>query len=172
MDYLSRFSFVLFMCSAALEQQPVVSLPTTRERTEASRRETMHLPPPYLNLPQSVDSRLPLVDQQYFSPLAGTGMEPLNQSVRDILIPTVSPSTRLTTVSGLPVNVVCEPEKIRVQVPKSIVGDGDLSSRVKVGTCFANVSTADHLIFEFDYQSCGIEQTVRKPSAVNGGTSF
>lgn len=59
---------------------------------------------------------------------------------------------------------------MRVQVPKSIFGDsGDdnLITKVKVGTCRPNESTADHLIFELDYNLCGLEQQVRKMSAVN-----
>lgn len=164
MEYLSRFFLVVFLCSASFGNATGVLLPATRGREEVSQRETTNLPPPYLNLPKSVDYRLPLVDKEYFSPAAGTGMEPLKEAIQDFLIPTVPPSTRPTTASGVSVNVMCEPEKMLVQVPKSILGDGggDVSSRVKVGTCLANTSTADHLIFELDYQSCGIEQTVKK----------
>lgn len=166
MDYLPPFFMLAFLCSTGSEKLPVVLRPTTQVRKVVSRRYATNLPPPYLNLPQSVDSRLPLVEKEYFSPSAGTGLEPLKQAVQEILIPNVSPTTRLTTVSADSVNVWCGPEKMLVQVPKSILGDSDVSSEVKVGTCRANMSTADHLIFEFDYKLCGMEQTVRKLSAV------
>lgn len=168
MDYLSRCFLVVFLCSAGSGTPPLVLLPTTPGRREVSRGEAMVLPPPYLNLPESVDSRLPLVAKEYFAPAAGTGMEPLMQAVRGILIPTMPPSTRPTSVPGVSVNVTCEPDKVFVQVPKSILvgGGGDVSSRVTVGTCLASMSTADHLLFELDYTSCGIELKVREISTV------
>lgn len=172
---LSLFFLVVFLCSTGSEKPPVVSRSTTQEWNVVSQRDTMNLPPPYLNLPEFVDSRLPLVDKEYFSPAAGTGLEPLKQAVQEILIPTLSPTTRQTTVSAVSVNVWCGREKMRVQVPKRILGDfgGDVSTQVKVGTCRANMSTADHLIFEFDYKLCGIEQRVsKKMSAVNSRRIF
>lgn len=168
MEYLSLFFVVVFLCCTGSEKSPVGLRPTTQGWEVVSQRETTNLPPPYLNLPEFVDSRLPLVDKEYFSPAAGTGLEPLKQAVQEMLFPTVSSTTHLTTVSAVSVNVWCGPEKMRVQVPKSILGDGsgDVSTQVKVGTCRANVSTADHLIFEFDYKLCGMEENVRKLSAI------
>lgn len=174
MDCLSLFFMVAFLCSTGAEKPPVVLRPTTQVRKVVSRRQAVNLPPPYLHLPESVDSRLPLVDKQYFAPAAGTGLEPLNQAVQEILIPTVSPTTSLTTFSADSVKVWCGPENMLVQVPKTMLGSGsgDLSSQVKIGTCRANMTRADHLIFEFDYKSCGLEQKVRTLSAANSRRFF
>lgn len=163
MGYLSLFFLAVFLCSTGAWKPPKALRRTAPGRRAVSRRETPNLPPPYLNLPVSVDSRVPLVAKAYFSPAAGTGLEPLPQGVREILIPTVS-STRPLNVSGVYVKTWCNANTMFVQVPRSILGDGgggdDVSAQVKVGTCRANFSTTEHLIFKFDLESCGTSQSV------------
>lgn len=163
MCYLSLFFLAVFLCSTgALKPPPKALRRTAPGRRAVSRRETPNLPPPYLNLPVSVDSRVPLVAKAYFYPAAGTGLEPLPQGLREILIPTVS-STRPLNVSGDHVKTWCNASTMFVQVPRSILGDGgggDVSAQVKVGTCRANFSTTEHLFFEFDLESCGTSQSV------------
>uniref|UniRef100_A0A3Q3FRZ7 Zona pellucida glycoprotein 3d tandem duplicate 2 n=1 Tax=Labrus bergylta TaxID=56723 RepID=A0A3Q3FRZ7_9LABR len=89
-----------------------------------SRRETPILPPPYLQLPVSVDSRLPLVDKQNFSPSRGAGQEPLPEHVWEVLLPN-GPQTRPHSVSGVSVRTSCVREKMLVQVDKHLLGTGD-----------------------------------------------
>lgn len=161
MGYLSLFFLAVFLCSTGAWKPPKALRRTAQGRRAVSRRETPNLPPPYLNLPVSVDSRVPLVAKSYFSPAAGTGLEPLPQAVREILIPAVS-STRPPNVSGVYIKSWCNADKMHVHVPWIILGDGDgdVSAQVKVGTCRANSSTTEHLIFEFDLESCGASQSV------------
>lgn len=173
MDHLLVLFLAEFLCCAGAWKPPEAPRRAAPGRRALSRTETPSLPSPYLHLPVFVDSRLPLVPREYFSPAAGTGLEPLPQEVREILIPAV-PNTRPPNVSGTLVKIVCEPEKIIVQVPRSILGDGgggDVSAQVKVGPCRANESTAEHLIFEFDLNLCGTEQTVsrRQPAGSHWG---
>lgn len=147
------------------------SLPEAFHRTSQvmrglSRRETATLPAPYLNLPVFVDSRFPLVTKEYFSPATGTGQESLPQPVRELLLPAPS-NTFPPIVSSVSVNTSCKPKTMLVQVPKSILGSGDLSSQVKLGTCRANKATTDYLLFEYDLGLCGTKRTVSKNKLVN-----
>lgn len=159
MGYLSLFFLAVFLCSTGAWKPPKTLRRTAPGRRAVSRRETPNLPPPYLNLPVSVDSRVPLVAKADFSPAAGTGLEPLPQGVREILIPTVS-NTRPLNASGVYVKTWCNANTMFVQVPRSVLGGGDVSAQVKVGTCRANFSTTEHLIFKFDLESCGTSQSV------------
>lgn len=168
MGYLSLSFLTVLLCSTGAWKPPKALRRTAQGKRAVSRRETPNLPPPYLNLPMSVESRFPLVAKEYFSPAAGTGLEPLPPAVREILIPTAW-STRPPNVSGVHVKTWCEDDKMFVEVPRSILGDGgggDVSSQVKVGTCRANFSTPVHLTFEFDLWSCGTLQSVSRQ--VNG----
>lgn len=168
MGYLSLFFLAVFLYSTGTWKPSEALRRTAQRRRAVSRRETPNLPPPYLNLPVSVDSRFPLVAKEFFAPAAGTGMEPLPEAVREVLIPTVS-NTRPLNVSGLPVNAWCEKGKMFVQVSRKILGDdgGDASAQVNVGTCRANVSTTESSIVEFDLKSCGISRKVSKSIIYN-----
>lgn len=161
MGYLSRLFLAVFICYTGALNVPEASHRTAQGKSAVSRGGPTTLPPPYLNLPVYVDSRNPLVAKEYFLPAAGTGLEPLEQAVQEVLIPTGS-STGPPNVSGVLVKVWCESEKMRVQVPRSVLGggDGDVSALVKVGTCRANISTAEYLLFEFDLKLCGAKQTM------------
>lgn len=169
MGYLTLSFLTVLLCSTGAWKPPKALRRTAQGKRVVSRRGTPNLPPPYLHLPMSVESRFPLVAKAYFSPAAGTGLEPLPPAVREILIPTAW-STLPPNVSGVHVKTWCEDDKMIVKVPKSILGDGgggDLSSQVKVGTCRANFSTPVHLIFEFDLGTCGTLQSVSRRQ-VNG----
>ncbi|XP_034553638.1 zona pellucida sperm-binding protein 3d.2 isoform X2 [Notolabrus celidotus] len=127
---------------------------------EVSRRETPLLPPPYLHLPVSVDSRLPLVEKEHFSPVRGTGKEPLPEPVREVLLP-VRPKTSPPNVSGDSVRTSCLQNKMLVQVERSVFGtDNKLQSHVKLGTCRASTSTRDYINFEYDLDMCGTKQMI------------
>nr|XP_046255999.1 zona pellucida sperm-binding protein 3d.2 [Scatophagus argus] len=132
---------------------------TTRVMRKVSRRETPTLPPPYLHLPVFVDSRLPLVDKEHFSPAKGTGEEPLPASIREILLPSRT-NTSPPSVSGVSVQTSCKLKKMLVQVDKSVLGTGEPYSQVKLGTCQASKSTTDRLYFEYDLEMCGTKRTV------------
>ncbi|KAG7216556.1 hypothetical protein INR49_002043, partial [Caranx melampygus] len=85
--------------------------------TKVSRRNTPTLPEPYLHLPVFVDSRLPLVEKEHFSPSRGTGQEPLPEPVREILIPVQGSSTSSPSVSGGDsVRTSCKLGKMHVQI--------------------------------------------------------
>uniref|UniRef100_A0A8C4DCD7 Zona pellucida glycoprotein 3d tandem duplicate 2 n=1 Tax=Dicentrarchus labrax TaxID=13489 RepID=A0A8C4DCD7_DICLA len=132
---------------------------TTQVMRKVYRRETPTLPPPYLHLPVFVDSRLPLVEKEHFSPARGTGLEPLPAPVRELLLP-VRPKTSPPGASGVSVKTSCQLQKMQVQVPRSILGTGEPHSQVKLGTCQASKSTTDHLYFEYDLGMCGTKRTV------------
>lgn len=135
------------------------SLQTTQVMREVSRRETPRLPPPYLHLPVFVDSRIPLVEKEQFSPARGTGLEPLPEPVREILLPD-QPSTSPPSASGVSLKTSCKLRKMLVQVSRSIVGTGEPLSRVTLGTCQASKSTADYIYFEYDLSLCGTKWKV------------
>ncbi|KAM3613970.1 uncharacterized protein V6R79_007757 [Siganus canaliculatus] len=125
---------------------------------KVSRRETPVLPPPYLHLPVSVDSKLPLVKKEFFSPAKGTGQEPLPKPVREILLP-VRLNTSPPSTSGLSVKTSCRLRKMHVQVPRSVLGAGDLRFQVKLGSCPASKFTTDYLYFEYGLDMCGTKRT-------------
>ncbi|XP_078108429.1 zona pellucida sperm-binding protein 3d.2 [Sander vitreus] len=133
--------------------------PTTQVRRNGSRRKTPTLPPPYLHLPVFVDSRLPLVDKEHFSPSKGSGLEPLPEPVRKILFP-VWPSTSPPSVSSVSVRTLCKFNKMLVQVQRSIMGAGEPVSQLKLGTCQASKVTRDYLYFEYDIGMCGTRRTI------------
>ncbi|XP_041649750.1 zona pellucida sperm-binding protein 3d.2 isoform X2 [Cheilinus undulatus] len=126
---------------------------------KASRRETPILPPPYLQLPVFVDSRLPLVEKEHFSPSKGTGQEPLPEPVREVLLP-VRPQTSQPSVSGDSVRTSCKRTKMLVQVDKNVLGTVEPQSRVKLGTCPPSKATRDYLYFEYGFDMCGTKQTI------------
>ncbi|TKS82476.1 Zona pellucida sperm-binding protein 3 [Collichthys lucidus] len=132
---------------------------TTRAMRGVSRRETPTLPPPYLQLPVFVDSRLPLVEKTHFSPARGTGLEPLPEPVRDVLLrPNGNPTAE--TPSGVSVKTSCKLQKMRVQVERSILGTGEADPQVKLGSCQASKTTTEHLYFEYDLGMCGTKRTI------------
>lgn len=132
---------------------------TTEVMRQVSRRETPTLPPPYLHLPVFMDSRLPLMEKEHFSPARGTGQEPLPEAVREVLLP-VRPKTGQPSVSGVSVKTSCKLKKMLVQVRRNILGSGDPHSQIKLGTCQPSKSTTDYLYFEYDLDLCGNKRTV------------
>lgn len=139
---------------------------TTQVIRQLSRRETPVLPSPYLHLPVFVDSRMPLVEKEQFSPSRGTGHETLPEPVREILLP-VRPKTSPPNVSGVSVKTSCKPRKMLVQVHKNILSTDEPYSHVKLGTCLANKSTTHYLYFEHDLGSCGIKRAVSSNNSSN-----
>lgn len=133
---------------------------TTHVMSKIVRRETRTLPPPFLHLPMFVDSGLPLLGKEHFSPARGTGKEPLPETVRELLIPVQQHSTSLPNVSGVSVRTSCKQNKMRVQVQRSLLGTGEPQSQLKLGTCQASRSTRDYIYFEYDFGMCGTRRTV------------
>ncbi|XP_023140344.2 zona pellucida sperm-binding protein 3d.2 isoform X1 [Amphiprion ocellaris] len=113
---------------------------------------------PYLDLPMFVDSRQPLVQKEHFSPVKGTGQEPLPGPLREVLLP-ARPSATPPSASGVSVKTSCERRKMRVQVERGVLGSGDVSG-LKLGTCSVTTSTKDHLYFEYDFCMCGTKRTI------------
>ncbi|XP_070767889.1 zona pellucida sperm-binding protein 3d.2 [Enoplosus armatus] len=132
---------------------------TTQVMRNVSRRETPTLPPPYLHLPVFVDSRLPLVEKEHFSPARGTGQEPLPEPIREVLLP-VRPNASPPSVSGVSVKTSCKRKKMYVQVQRSVLGTGEPLSQLKLGTCQASKSTRDYLYFEYELGRCGTKRTI------------
>ncbi|XP_032374442.1 zona pellucida sperm-binding protein 3d.2 isoform X2 [Etheostoma spectabile] len=128
-------------------------------QTNQVTRETPTLPPPYLHLPVFVDSWLPLVDKEHFSPSKGTGLEPLPEPVREILFP-VRLSTSPPSNSSVSVRTLCKFNKMLVQVQRSIMGAGGPDSQLKLGTCQTSKLTRDYLYFDYDIGMCGTTRTI------------
>lgn len=118
--------------------------------------------PSYLELPVFQHSRVPLVDKEHFSPVRGTGHEQLPDKVRKILIP-VYPTQKPSGPKSQSREVItlCNINKMFVQVKKNILGSGGSPSQLTLGTCQANKSTKDSLIFEYDLGLCGSKRSVR-----------
>ncbi|XP_056142981.1 zona pellucida sperm-binding protein 3d.2 [Lampris incognitus] len=125
----------------------------TRKDQSASR-------PPHLQLPVFLHSRLPLVKKENFSPAGGSGKEQIPVKVRKILLP--NPTENPTNGSGgsSGVRTWCDGNQMRVQVPKSLLGSGRFSSRLRLGTCKPTSATEDYLYFEHDIGSCGNNLTI------------
>lgn len=170
MVYLSLFLMLPLLSSTDGGTLPTFEAlnQTTPVMRKVPRRETPTLPPPYLHLPVFVDSRLPLVEKEHFSPGRGTGQEPLPEPVRDILLP-VRPNTSPPSVSGVSVKTSCELKKMQVQVQRSLLGAGEPQSQLKLGTCRASKSTRDYLYFEYDLRMCGTKRTVSSTCRVAQG---
>lgn len=117
------------------------------------------LPPPYLHLPMFLHSRVPLVEKERFAPAGGSGLEQIPRPLREILIP-ARQSISTPTVSTDSVRTWCKMNKMRVEVPRSVVGAGESTSQLKLGTCEASKSTKDHIYFENDLSLCGTKRTV------------
>ncbi|XP_028985597.1 zona pellucida sperm-binding protein 3d.2 isoform X2 [Betta splendens] len=132
---------------------------TTRWTRSISRREPRTLPPPFLRLPVFVDSRLPLVAKEHFSPSRGTGHEPLPESMREVLRPVRRQTTRAPGAPAQAVSTVCKLDKMHVQVSRSVLG-ADTHAQLKLGTCRPSRSTADHVYFEYDVGMCGTKRTI------------
>ncbi|KAK2844958.1 hypothetical protein Q5P01_011617 [Channa striata] len=115
------------------------------------------LPPPYLHLPVSVESRRPLLRKEHFSPAQRTGHAPLPEPVREVLLPVRRTSSRPSSVSGFPVRTWCKHNRMHVQVQRSVLDSG---GSVKLGTCGASRTTWDHVLFEYDLSACGTKRTV------------
>ncbi|XP_039663054.1 zona pellucida sperm-binding protein 3d.2 isoform X2 [Perca fluviatilis] len=142
---------------------------TTQVMKKGSRRETPTLPPPYLHPPLFVDSRLPLVEKEHFSPSKGTGLEPLPEPVREILFP-VWPSISPSSVSSVSVRTMCKFNKMLVQVQRSMMGAGEPDSQLKLGTCQASKFTRNYLHFEYDIGMCGTRRTIINNQLVYSNT--
>nr|XP_033495763.1 zona pellucida sperm-binding protein 3d.2 isoform X2 [Epinephelus lanceolatus] len=158
MVYLSLL-FVLPLLSSADGGPSEAFNQMTQVMRKVSRRETPILRPPYLRLPVFVDSRLPLVEKEHFSPSKGTGQEPLPEPVREILLP-IRASTSPPSTSGVSVRTSCRLNKMLVQVQRGVLGPGEPDSHLKLGTCQTSRSTRDYLYFEYDLGLCGTERTI------------
>ncbi|XP_039974372.1 zona pellucida sperm-binding protein 3d.2 isoform X2 [Xiphias gladius] len=162
MIYLSMFVILPLLTSAdgGSPRRLEAFNQTTKEMTKVSRGDTPTLPPPYLHLPVFVDSSLPLVEKEHFSPARGTGQEPVPQAVREILIPVRRPYASPPSVSGVSVKTSCKLNKMSVQVRRSVLGTGEPHTRLKLGTCQASKSTRDYLYFEYDFGMCEAKRTM------------
>uniref|UniRef100_A0A8D3BC33 Zona pellucida glycoprotein 3d tandem duplicate 2 n=1 Tax=Scophthalmus maximus TaxID=52904 RepID=A0A8D3BC33_SCOMX len=163
MAYLSWFVILplLTAIDGGTRRSLEVSNRTARVTTKVSRRETPTLPPPYLRLPVFVDSSLPLVEREHFSPaVRGAGHEPVPEAVREILIPAERPSTGPPDVTGVLVRTSCKMNKMLVQVERSMLGTGEAHPALRLGTCQASNSTGDYLYFQYDFGKCGTKRTI------------
>uniref|UniRef100_I3J1N7 Zona pellucida sperm-binding protein 3 n=1 Tax=Oreochromis niloticus TaxID=8128 RepID=I3J1N7_ORENI len=171
MLYLSLLLLLpVFASTEAGTAAPRPSEQTAQVMRKVPRRETPTLlPPPYLHLPLFVDSQVPLVDKEYFSPLRGTGVEPLPERVRNILLP-IPPKSTPPSVSDVSVKTSCKRTKMQVQVERSLLGTGEARSQLKLGTCTASKSTRDYLYFEYGLGMCGTKRTIIDNQVVYSNT--
>ncbi|XP_060936953.1 zona pellucida sperm-binding protein 3d.2 [Limanda limanda] len=131
-----------------------------RVQADVSRVETRTLPPPYLHLPVFVDSNLPLVQKETFSPARGSRKEPLPEAVRGLLIPAALPGTSPPSGAPAPVETRCWRSRMHVQVDRSLLGTGESQPQLRLGTCQTSNSTEEHLYFEYDFDTCGTKRTI------------
>ncbi|KAK5862022.1 hypothetical protein PBY51_017455 [Eleginops maclovinus] len=159
MVYLSLF-FMLQLLSTIYGGTPP-AFAALKQPTQAirSRRETPPLQQPYLHLPVFVDSRLPLVEKEQFTPSRGTGQEPLPVPVRGILLPVLT-NTSAPRVPGDSVRTSCKRNQMMVQVQRSVLGTGEPDSRLKLGTCQISKTTKNYFYFKYDLGMCGTKRTI------------
>ncbi|XP_029360759.1 zona pellucida sperm-binding protein 3d.2 [Echeneis naucrates] len=115
---------------------------------------------PFLRLPVFVDSGVPLVEKEHFSPSRGTGQEPLPDPVRELLIPARRVSTDRPSVPGDPVRTSCRPDTMQVRVQRSRLGPGDPSTQLRLGTCPPTKSTQDYIYFDYELHMCGNKRKI------------
>ncbi|XP_037532468.1 zona pellucida sperm-binding protein 3d.2 [Nematolebias whitei] len=111
----------------------------------------------YLSLPMFLDSDLPLVHREYFSPARGSGQEPLPDPVRQLLLP-VRTDTQPSSMSGSTVRTSCEQNRMQVQVDRKVLGLGDPVTHLRLGSCRISRSTEDFLYFEHELHMCGTKR--------------
>lgn len=161
MVYFPLFAFLsLFSSTEGGTLQRFEALnQTTRAMTDVSPGKSSTRPLPYLQLPVFVDSRLPLVEKRHFSPSRGSGLEPLPEPVREILLPERLDESPISP-SGVSVKTSCKMNKMRVEVPKSMLGTGEPHSGLRLGTCRTSKSTRDYIYFEYEFGLCGSKYAV------------
>lgn len=113
----------------------------------------------YLSLPMFLDSDLPLVHRDYFSPARGTGQEPLPDPVRQLLLP-VRTDTDPAGLSGATVRTSCERNRMELQVDRRVLGLGEPVTHLSLGSCRVSRSTQDFLYFEHELHMCGTRRKV------------
>lgn len=164
MCYVSRMFYLSLLFMLQLEASEVTPRmffnQTSQLLKKLYRRDTRTLPPPYLHLPVFLDSRLPLVEKEQFSPARGSGQDTLPERVRGILLPARRPAITPPSDSGLSVRTSCELNKMHVQVSKGLLATGDAPYRLKLGTCHPSKTTHDSLYFEYDISMCGTKRMV------------
>ncbi|XP_013884185.1 zona pellucida sperm-binding protein 3d.2 isoform X2 [Austrofundulus limnaeus] len=101
-----------------------------------------------------LDSDLPLVHRDYFSPARGSGQEPLPDPVRQLLLP-VRTGTDPTSLSGATVRTSCERNRMQLQVDRRVLGLGEPVTHLRLGSCRVSRSTQDLLYFEHELHMCG-----------------
>uniref|UniRef100_A0A3Q3AM92 Zona pellucida sperm-binding protein 3 n=2 Tax=Kryptolebias marmoratus TaxID=37003 RepID=A0A3Q3AM92_KRYMA len=111
----------------------------------------------YLSLPMFLDSDLPLVHRDFFSPARGSGQEPLPGPVRQLLLPAWT-DTEPRSLSGVTVRTSCERNRMRLQVDRNILGLGQPVAHLRLGSCRVSRTTADHLYFEHELHGCGTKR--------------
>uniref|UniRef100_A0A087XB62 Zona pellucida sperm-binding protein 3 n=1 Tax=Poecilia formosa TaxID=48698 RepID=A0A087XB62_POEFO len=114
----------------------------------------------HLSLPMYLDSDLPLVRKDFFSPARGSGQGGLPRPVRELLLPVWPRAGGPPSVSGAAVWISCERNRMQLQVERSVLGSGEPGSHLKLGTCGVSRSTEDRLYFEYDLRMCGTQRTM------------
>ncbi|XP_061573954.1 zona pellucida sperm-binding protein 3d.2 [Cololabis saira] len=106
-----------------------------------------------------VKSYSPLVEKEFHYSVRGPAAAPPPKPVRELLLP-VWPNISPASIPGVAVATVCEDQKLRLQVDRSIVGPDGPPSLLRLGTCRPSRSTTEHLYFDYDLGLCGTEHTV------------
>ncbi|XP_061632917.1 zona pellucida sperm-binding protein 3d.2 [Phyllopteryx taeniolatus] len=176
MVYFSFLTFWLLFASYQGEKPPLQSAfpPFPRALTLANRsmakifrRESSTLPQAYLKLPVVVHSKLPPLEKRHLSPARGSGLEPLPGPVRERLLP-ARPGWRPPGPSDDDsVRTACKMDKMLVRVSKSILGDGEINYRLKLGTCRAKKSSKNYVYFLNGLDQCGTKRQM-----INGQMTY
>ncbi|XP_047455068.1 zona pellucida sperm-binding protein 3d.2, partial [Mugil cephalus] len=154
------FSLVFFLLVPLLSALNLTAPPQVRS---VHRRGAPTPPPSYLRLPVFVNSKQPLVEKERFSPARGSGLEPLPDAVRGVLLPVqapVQPEPGPPGESPDSVQIWCKVTRMLVQVERSVLGAGDPVSWLRLGTCGASEYTWDHVYFDYDLDACGTERAM------------
>ncbi|XP_030014719.1 zona pellucida sperm-binding protein 3d.2 isoform X2 [Sphaeramia orbicularis] len=160
MIYLPLLAFVsLWSSTTGLKRSPAVTHTPRPMKRPVSRTERTGLPPPYLHLPVHVQSRVPLVEKERFRPSVGTGLEPVPEAVRDVLLPQ-SPDPSPSPDPDPFVRVECKQRKMVVEVQRRALGGGEPRAMLRLGSCQVTNFTKHHLYFDYDLDQCGTEQTI------------
>ncbi|XP_061675921.1 zona pellucida sperm-binding protein 3d.2 [Syngnathoides biaculeatus] len=121
-------------------------------------RESSTLPQAYLNLPVFVHSKMPPLEKHHLSPARGSGLEPLPEPVRERLLPAKTGWGLSGPSDEHSVRTLCTMNKMLVRVSKRILGDGEINSQLKLGTCQAKKSSKNYVYFLNHLNECGTKR--------------
>ncbi|KAJ8332069.1 hypothetical protein SKAU_G00429550 [Synaphobranchus kaupii] len=129
------------------------------------------LPWPYLSLPMSQDSIVPLVNKELMMPSRVTGHESMPENLRRVLLP--GAQHNITRTNGRKdVAVKCTFSKMRVRVRREPLGSRALSSQLSLGTCSVSNKTENFFFFCYNVSQCGSKTSMINNQLVYSNTLY